>query len=57
MTNKDVAETLSIGEQTVKNHVTSILRKLAVNGRTQAVLYALRKSWIGISDEPPFRRN
>ena len=57
MTNKDVAEALSIGEQTVKNHVTSILRKLAVNGRTQAVLYALRKSWIGISDEPPCRRN
>jgi DNA-binding NarL/FixJ family response regulator len=57
MTNKDVAATLSIGEQTVKNHVTSILRKLAVNGRTQAVLYALRKSWIGISDEPPRRRN
>jgi DNA-binding NarL/FixJ family response regulator len=57
MTNKDVADELSIGEQTVKNHVTSILRKLAVNGRTQAVLYALRKSWIGISDEPPGRRN
>jgi two-component system, NarL family, response regulator DegU len=57
MTNKDVAAALSIGEQTVKNHVTSILRKLAVNGRTQAVLYALRKSWIGISDEPPRRRN
>ncbi len=57
LTNRDVAEALSIGEQTVKNHVTSILRKLAVNGRTQAVLYALRKSWIGISDEPPRRRN
>ena len=57
MTNKDVADALAIGEQTVKNHVTSILRKLAVNGRTQAVLYALRKSWIGISDEPPRRRN
>ncbi len=57
LTNKDVAAALGIGEQTVKNHVTSILRKLAVNGRTQAVLYALRKSWIGISDEPPRRRN
>ena len=57
LTNKRVGETLSIGEQTVKNHVTSILRKLAVNGRTQAVLYALKKSWISISDEPPPRRN
>ncbi len=57
MTNKSVGEALSISERTVKNHVTSILRKLAVNGRTQAVLYALKKSWISISDEPPPRRN
>ena len=49
LTNKGVGEALSISEQTVKNHVTSILRKLAVNDRTQAVLYALRKSWISIS--------
>lgn len=56
-TNKSVGEALSISEQTVKNHVTSILRKLAVNGRTQAVVYALKKSWISISDEPPLRRN
>jgi DNA-binding NarL/FixJ family response regulator len=35
--------------------VTSILRKLAVNDRLQAVLYALRKSWISIEDEPPPR--
>ena len=57
LTNRKVAELLSIGEQTVKNHVTSILRKLALNGRTQAVLYALKKSWISISDEPPPRRH
>jgi DNA-binding NarL/FixJ family response regulator len=56
LTNKGVGEALSINEQTVKNHVSSILRKLAVNDRTQAVLYALRKSWISISDEPPPRR-
>jgi len=57
MTNREVGEALSISEQTVKNHVTSILRKLAVNDRTAAVVYALRKSWIAISDEPPPRRN
>ena len=55
LTNKSVGERLSISEATVKNHVTSILRKLAVNGRTQAVLYALKKSWISIADEPPRR--
>ncbi len=57
LTNKSVGERLSISEATVKNHVTSILRKLAVNGRTQAVLYALKKNWISLSDEPPPRRN
>lgn len=57
LTNRAVGEELSISEQTVKNHVSSILRKLAVNGRTQAVLYALKKSWISISDEPPLRQN
>jgi len=57
LTNKSVGEALSISEPTVKNHVSSILRKLAVNGRTQAVLYALKKSWITIADEPPLRPN
>lgn len=53
LTNKGVAEHFSISEATVKNHVTSILRKLAVNGRTQAVLFALKQNWITINDEPP----
>jgi DNA-binding NarL/FixJ family response regulator len=37
---------MSISDQTVKNHITSIMRKLAVNDRTQAVVYALRHGWI-----------
>ena len=45
-TNKQIAHELSISEQTVKNHVSSILRKLSVNDRTQAVVYAIRKGWI-----------
>jgi two-component system response regulator DegU len=57
LSNKLVGERLSIREATVKSHVTNILRKLAVNGRTQAVLYALKKNWITITDEPPRRPN
>ncbi len=45
-TNKEIANTLDISNQTVKNHVSSILRKLAVNDRTQAVVYAIRQGWI-----------
>lgn len=45
-TNKEVAHALAISEQTVKNHMSSILRKLSVNDRTQAVVYALRQGWI-----------
>ncbi len=44
--NKAVAAALHISDQTVKNHVTSIMRKLAVNDRTQAVVYALHQGWI-----------
>lgn len=44
--NKQIARTLAISDQTVKNHVTSILKKLAVNDRTEAVVFALRQGWI-----------
>ncbi len=47
-TNKEIALNLEISNQTVKNHVSSILRKLAVNDRTQAVVYAMRRGWIKV---------
>jgi len=51
MTNKQVAYALSISEQTVKNHMSSILRKLSVNDRTQAVVYAMKQGWIRLPED------
>jgi DNA-binding NarL/FixJ family response regulator len=51
MTNAEIGFALGISAQTVKNHVTSILRKLAVNDRTQAVVLALRRGWLSIDDD------
>ncbi len=51
MTNKQVAYALTISEQTVKNHMSSILRKLSVNDRTQAVVYAMRQGWIKMPED------
>ena len=47
--NKQIAAELDISEQTIKNHVTSILRKLNANARTEAVVVAIKKGLISIS--------
>jgi two-component system response regulator DegU len=45
-TNKEIAHILTISEQTIKNHVSAILRKLNANDRAHAVALALRGGWI-----------
>jgi len=49
-TNKQIARLLSISEQTIKNHVSAILRKLNANDRAHAVVLAIRHGLI--SAEP-----
>ncbi len=44
--NKQIALALGLSDQTVKNHITSIHKKLNVNDRTAAVVYALKQRWI-----------
>lgn len=50
MSNKEIATLLGISHQTVKNHVTAILRKFGVEDRTQAVVYALKRGWVTLRD-------
>ncbi len=47
-TNKQIAAILQISEQTIKNHVSAILRKLNANDRAHAVVLAIRNGWISI---------
>jgi DNA-binding NarL/FixJ family response regulator len=47
--NKQIAGMLDNSEQTIKNHVTSILRKLDANARTQAVITAVKRGIITIN--------
>jgi len=44
--NKEIAYQLSISENTVKNHVSNIFKKIGVSDRTQAAVYAIKNSLV-----------
>lgn len=45
--NKGISEKLDISEKTVKNHVSNILKKLELQDRTQAAIYAIKMNIVG----------
>jgi DNA-binding NarL/FixJ family response regulator len=48
MFNKEIADKLSISEKTVKNHVSSIFKKINVSDRTQAAVYAIKNNYVDL---------
>jgi len=50
-TNKEVAHRLNISDQTIKNHVSTILRKLNANDRAHAVAMAVYNHWVTLEEE------
>lgn len=51
-TNKQIAAALKISEQTIKNHISAILRKLNANDRAHAAVLAIRRGYIPLGREP-----
>ena len=48
LSNEDIADRLFISERTVRSHVSKILKKLELENRTQAALYAIKKGLAGL---------
>lgn len=49
-TNREIAEALSVSDETIKTHVGNILTKLHLTHRVQAVIYALKKGVISLDE-------
>ena len=48
--NKEIANTLAIGDETVKTHVTNVLGKLQAENRAQAVAFALKRGLVNLEE-------
>jgi DNA-binding NarL/FixJ family response regulator len=46
LSNREIGKSLSISVETVKEHVQNILRKLQVNDRTQAAVWAVKRGLV-----------
>ena len=47
-TTRDIARILSISEKTVRNHISNVIQKLGVNGRSQAIIELIKLNEIKI---------
>ncbi|MQG56650.1 MAG: response regulator transcription factor, partial [SAR202 cluster bacterium] len=50
LSNKEIAADLSLRTPTVKSHLVNVFTKMGTSSRTEAVLEALRRGWIGLED-------
>lgn len=46
--NKEIADSLNITERTVKNHISNLFKKIDVNDRTQAAVFAIRNNLVNL---------
>jgi DNA-binding NarL/FixJ family response regulator len=51
--NKEIAESLVLSVRTIEAHLGNIFNKLGVGSRTEAVIMALKKGWVGQDDAGP----
>lgn len=55
MYNRDIGTKLEISERTVKNHISNIFKKINVNDRTQAAVFAIRNKIVDIYEENSYK--
>lgn len=48
LTNRQIGRQLGLSENTVKAELSGIMRQLGLRGRTEAVVLAVRRGWIGV---------